>query len=77
MSARESVPTTWTTADEAFFRAVAHLLPPSFLAGAGTLLASYDDELADVPPADVLGPVAVGPHFAATDGVRTRVRPAP
>jgi hypothetical protein len=39
----ESVPTTWSPADEAFFRIVGELLAPAFLAGATVLLASYDE----------------------------------
>ena len=77
MSARESVPTTWTTADEAFFRVVGQLLPPSFLAAAGILLASYDDELAEVSAAGVSNPARVAPQPDAADEVRARVRPAP
>lgn len=40
----EAVPTTWTAADETFFRATFDAFSPAFLAGAGVLLASYDDE---------------------------------
>ena len=40
----EAVPTTWTAADEAFFRIAFNAFSPAFLAGAGVLLASYDDE---------------------------------
>lgn len=40
----ESVPTTWTAADETFFRIAFNAFSPAFLAGAGVLLASYDDE---------------------------------
>jgi hypothetical protein len=76
MSARESVPTTWTTADEAFFRVVGQLLPPSFLAAAGILLASYDDEL-EGSPGGVPDRAHVAPQPAAADEVRARVRPAP
>jgi hypothetical protein len=39
----ESVPTTWSDADEQFFRMVGELLAPTFLAGASVLLASYDE----------------------------------
>jgi hypothetical protein len=40
----ESVPSTWTAADETFFRVAFDAFSPDFLAGAGVLLASYDDE---------------------------------
>lgn len=54
----ESVPTTWTTADETFFRIAFDLFSPAFLAGAGVLLASYDDDRTPVAnPAPAL-PVA-------------------
>jgi hypothetical protein len=39
----ESVPTSWSEADERFFRIVGELLAPTFLAGATVLLASYDE----------------------------------
>ena len=39
----ESVPITWSAADEQFFRIVGELLAPTFLAGASVLLASYDE----------------------------------
>jgi hypothetical protein len=39
----ESVPPTWSAADEQFFRIVGELLTPAFLAGASVLLASYDE----------------------------------
>jgi hypothetical protein len=49
----ESLPTTWSTADETFFHVVASVFPTEFTAGAGVLLGSYDDEqlpvLAAVP----------------------------
>jgi hypothetical protein len=45
----ESVPTVWSTDDESFFRAVADVFAPSFLLGAGVLLASYDLEPAGRP----------------------------
>jgi hypothetical protein len=38
----EHVPTTWTTADETFFRVVEGVLSPAYTAGAGVLLSSYD-----------------------------------
>ncbi len=38
-------PSSWDDArDGAFYRIVADLFPPAFLAGATVLLASYDDE---------------------------------
>src|SRR3954465_15874429 len=40
----ETVPSTWTTADETFFRVAFDAFSPDFLAGAGVLLASYDGE---------------------------------
>jgi len=40
----ETVPSTWTTADDTFFGIASSLFSPTFLAGAGVLLASYDDE---------------------------------
>jgi hypothetical protein len=40
----ETVPSTWTTDDENFFRVAFDAFSPDFLAGAGVLLASYDDE---------------------------------
>src|SRR4051794_27933837 len=40
----ETVPSTWTTDDENFFRVAFDVFSPDFLAGAGVLLASYDDE---------------------------------
>jgi hypothetical protein len=43
-TARESVPTRWTAADEQFFRIVAEVLSADVLWGATTLLASYDPE---------------------------------
>jgi hypothetical protein len=39
----EAVPSTWSAADEQFFRIVGVLLEPRFLAGASVLLASYDE----------------------------------
>jgi hypothetical protein len=74
MSARESVPTTWTSADDTFFRIVAHLLPPSFVMGAGVLLASYDDEPAVTTPAATAGSAPVTPRRTAADTVAVRVR---
>jgi hypothetical protein len=43
MQTTEALPTEWTTVDEQFFRVVVNAFPPVFLAGAGVLLASYDD----------------------------------
>ena len=40
----ETVPSTWTTADETFFRVAFDAFSPDFLSGAGVLLASYDGE---------------------------------
>ena len=40
----ESIPSTWTSADETFFRVTSDAFSPAFVAGAGVLLASYDDE---------------------------------
>ena len=34
----------WSAADEQFFRIVEGVLPCTFLAGAGALLASYDEQ---------------------------------
>jgi hypothetical protein len=39
----ESVPRTWSEADEQSLRIVGVLLEPTFPAGAGVLLASYDE----------------------------------
>jgi hypothetical protein len=39
----ESVPSTWSAADEQFFRIAGRLFDPTMLAGAGVLLASYDE----------------------------------
>ena len=39
----EAVPTTWAAADEEFFRLAGQLFAPAMLAGAGVLLASYDE----------------------------------
>src|SRR3954451_20221141 len=48
----ETIPDVWTAADEAFFVVVRDLFPPAFLAGAGVLLASNDDDI--VAPPDTL-----------------------
>ncbi len=40
----EQIPTTWSDADEAFFRIVARVFSSGFVAGASMLLASYDDD---------------------------------
>ena len=73
MSARESVPTTWTSADDTFFRIVAHLLPPSFVMGAGVLLAGYD-EAAEAVDQRSASPAPVTPQRTAADTVPVRVR---
>jgi glutamate dehydrogenase/leucine dehydrogenase len=39
----EAVPTTWSTADEEFFLIAGQLFAPAMLAGAGVMLASYDE----------------------------------
>ncbi len=44
----ETIPTTWSDADERFFAVVKRVLAPQFLYGAGVLLASYDDEVAQL-----------------------------
>lgn len=44
-AAIEAVPTTWSAADEQFFRIAGQLFTPTMLAGAGVLLASYDDSV--------------------------------
>ena len=41
----ETVPTTWSAADEQFFRLAAQLFAPAMLAGAGVMLASYDESV--------------------------------
>jgi hypothetical protein len=62
MNAPESVPTTWTAADEAFFRIVARVLPPSFVMGAGVLLAGQDDvRTPDATPASQRTPADLVP----------------
>jgi hypothetical protein len=73
MSARESVPTTWTSADDTFFRIVAHLLPPSFVMGAGVLLAG-DDEPAEAPAEATSGSAPLTPRGTAAHAVPVRVR---
>jgi hypothetical protein len=57
----ETVPTTWSAADESFFRAVADVFAPAFLLGGAVLLGSYDPE-----PARLAAAVA-----AVTDPART------
>ena len=50
----ESVPTQWTSEDEAFFDLVASVFDPAFTYGAGVLLATYDTaDLSDRPTTDV------------------------
>ncbi len=44
-AAVETVPTTWSAADEQFFRIAGQLFGPAILAGAGVLLASYDESV--------------------------------
>jgi hypothetical protein len=44
-SAVEAVPTTWSAGDEQFFRIAGQLFAPAMLAGAGVLLASYDESV--------------------------------
>jgi hypothetical protein len=44
----ETVPTTWSDADERFFAVVTRLLPAEYLLGATVLLAGYDDDTVDV-----------------------------
>ena len=74
MTARESVPTTWTSADDTFFRIVAHLLPPSFVMGAGVLLAGYDDEPVETPAEATSGSAPLTPQGTAAHAVPVRVR---
>ena len=71
MTAREHVPTTWTSADEDFFRVVARLFPADFLSGAGVLLAEEQE------PADVPAPSPVVPQRPAADLPPVRVRRTP
>ena len=59
----ETVPTSWTSADEDFFRTTWDAFPSDFLAGAGVLLASYDDDTA--PAADPCVQPAAAPTPAA------------
>ena len=63
----ESVPTTWTSADESFFRVAWDLFSPHFLAGAGALLASYDSD-----PVAVTAPSAPAVINAASVETPTR-----
>ena len=59
MSTFESIPETWDDQrDSAFFRLVAAVFSAGFVAGAGALLASYDD---DVVVAPVREPAAPAP----------------
>ena len=60
----ETVPTSWTTADEDFFRTTWDAFPAEFLMGAGVLLATYDDETAPTPQATT--PVAPEPAHEPT-----------
>jgi hypothetical protein len=45
----DPVRAAWSDADEQFFRCTADLFLPQFLWGSGTLLASYDEVLAQEP----------------------------
>ena len=42
----ETVPATWSDADERFFAVVKRVLSAEYLLGATVLLASYDDDIA-------------------------------
>ena len=46
MNVYESVPTTWDSCDDAFFRITAHLFSASFVEAATTLLVTNDSEYA-------------------------------
>ena len=49
-TALETIPAVWSAADEEFFRVVAtDVLTPTFLLGAGVLLASHDIETLPEP----------------------------
>ena len=64
-SALESLPVAWSAADDTFFRVVVNLFPTAFTAGAGVLLASYDDEQLPVTPdAPATAPSAAGAERA-------------
>jgi hypothetical protein len=65
----ESLPSTWTGADEAFFAIAAHLFTPGFLLWAGVLLASYDED--DVAEAPAAAPVVAAVPVRATAPVRS------
>lgn len=54
----ESIPQTWTEADDTFFSMVARLFSPAFTAGASVLLASFDIDTFDTELDPVLEPVA-------------------
>jgi hypothetical protein len=60
----ETAPTIWSVDDESFFRAVADVFAPSFLQGAGVLLASYDQE------------PALSPVFSAATAAPAQTDPA-
>ena len=60
----ETVPTSWTTADEDFFRTTWDAFTCEFLAGAGVLLASYDDETVPATPAVVAAAPETAPVVA-------------
>jgi hypothetical protein len=44
----EAIPAMWDANRDAFFRIVAPVFAPRFLFGAGVLLASYDDDQAEL-----------------------------
>ena len=46
MNVYESVPTTWDSGDDAFFRITSHLFSASFVEAATTLLVTNDSEYA-------------------------------
>ena len=71
MNSYETTAASWSQADEQFFRIAAELFSPSFLAGAGLLLASYDPEpaAADPRPAHVAASPATAATTTATAGV--------
>jgi len=71
MNSYETTAASWSQADEQFFRIAAELFSPSFLAGAGVLLASYDAEpiTGESRPASVAGATAERSTTTATAGV--------
>jgi len=60
----ESVRVIWSPTDEQFFHSTAGLFGPEFLWGAGTLLASYDEDDAH-PPATTEAPSVATVHQSA------------